>query len=224
MNQVLLFSLIAMASPTMAAATTVMLLTPNPKQVLVACLVGAMLTSVAIGLVVVFALQGSRAVSTTRHELSPALDLILGVVFLGLAGALGTGGSQRLAERRTRRTDVRPQRRWQRALNEGSPRVTFAVGALLALPGVSYLAALGGIAKMNTATAPAVLLVLLVNIIMLLILELPLLGLALAPDWTPAVLQRARGWFGANSHEIAVVGTSLLGTLLVTRGVIGALG
>ena len=56
------------------------------------------------------------------------------------------------------------------------------MGALLTLPGFSYLAALSGISKLNYATVPTVLLVLMVNLIMLALIEAPLIGFAVAPE------------------------------------------
>ena len=44
---------------------------------------------------------------------------------------------------RTVREDTKKEKgppRWQRALGRGSARVTFVVGAMLTLPGASYLA------------------------------------------------------------------------------------
>jgi hypothetical protein len=221
MNQILLFSLIAMASPTLLAATTVMLLARDARAVMLGFLLGAMLMGVGIGVVVVVVLQqGSRAVSTVEHQLSPALDVALGVAFLAVACVLGTGGHRRLAERRRRSRTGKAPPRWQRALDGASPRVTFGIGALLALPSASYLAALGGVAKLDLAAGDAVLLVLLVNVIRLLILEVPLAGLVLAPAGTPAALQRGRAWFGVHGHVIAVVGPAVLGALLVARGLV----
>jgi hypothetical protein len=44
-------------------------------------------------------------------------------------------------------------------LGRGSVAITFALGAVLSFPGVSYLNALGHIVKLNLPTVPTVLLV-----------------------------------------------------------------
>src|SRR3954449_5684566 len=100
MKQVLLFSFTAMVNPTLVAATTVMLLLPDPRRLMLGYLLGAMLMSITIGLVIVFALDGSRSVSTTEHTVSPAVDLAVGSIFLVIAAVLGTGRDQRVRERR----------------------------------------------------------------------------------------------------------------------------
>jgi len=98
--------------------------------------------------------------------------------------------------------------------------MTFVVGALLSLPGFSYLSALDGIIKLDYATLATVLLVLMVNLIMLAFLEVPLICFAVAPEWTPKAIERAKAWFAHHAHRIAVLGTALIGSLLILRGVI----
>ncbi len=44
--------------------------------------------------------------------------------------------------------------RWQQALSKGSARTTFVVGALLTLPGASYLAGLHHIPEIADGDAP----------------------------------------------------------------------
>jgi Sap, sulfolipid-1-addressing protein len=140
---------------------------------------------------------------------------------------LGTGRHQRVVERRRERRASKPDKgppRWQREIGKGSARITFVVGALLTLPGASYLAALDGIVKLDPGTVQTVLLVLMVNIIMLTLLEVPLISFAVAPDWTPRTIQRVKDWFARNGLRAAVIGAVLIGGLLIARGLITLLG
>ena len=50
-----------------------------------------------------------------------------------------------------------------------------------------------GIIKLKPGTLITILLVLMVNAISLLLLELPLIGFAVAPDWTVTAIKRAKG-------------------------------
>ena len=54
-------------------------------------LLGAYMTSITSGLVMVFALPQSSTASTARNTLSPAMDLALGLIALVVALVLGTG-------------------------------------------------------------------------------------------------------------------------------------
>ena len=223
MSQVLLLSVTAMANPSLLAATTVLLLLPNPKKLMLGYLLGAYMTSITLGLVIVFSLQDSGAVSTAKRTINPVLDLALGGILIVISIVLGTGRWSRSRERRRERKGPPKEKgppRWQRELAKGSPRITFVVGALLTLPGASYLGALAGIVKLDYATALTVLLVLMVNVIMLALIEVPLIGFSIAPDWTPRAIETAKAWFGRHAHRIIVVGTAAIGSLLILRGLI----
>jgi hypothetical protein len=224
MGHVLLLSLLAALNPVLVGASTVMLLLPNPKRLMLGYLLGALMTSITLGLVIVFALKGSSTVSTTENTISPAVDLALGAIMLLAALVLGTGRDKRIAERRQRRKGPKPDKgppRWQQALSKGSARTTFVVGALLTLPGGSYLAGLDQIEKQNLSTSATVLTVVGFNLIMLMLLELPLLGFVVAPDWTPGAVERSKAWFSRNGHKAAVIALTVLGSALVLKGIIG---
>jgi heme A synthase len=224
MGQVFLLSLLAALNPVLVGASTVMLLLPNPKLLMLGYLLGALMTSITLGLVIVFALKGSSTVSTTENTISPAVDLALGAILLLAALVLGTGRDKRIAERRQKRKGPQEDKgppRWQQALSKGSARTTFVVGALLTLPGGSYLAGLDHIEKQKLSTAATVLTVVGFNLIMLMLLELPLLGFVVAPDWTPGAVERSKAWFARNGHKAAVIALSVLGSALVLKGIIG---
>jgi hypothetical protein len=58
------------------------------------------------------------------------------------------------------------------------------------------------------------------NVIMLLLLELPLLGYVLAPEWTPRAVHRFRAWFNNNTRVLGFRLAAGFGVLLIARGVI----
>ena len=66
------------------------------------------------------------------------------------------------------------------------------MGAVLTLPGGSYLAGLHHIEEQKLSTTATVLTVIGFNLVMLILLELPLLGYTFAPDWTPGAVERAK--------------------------------
>ena len=95
---------------------------------------------------------------------------------------------------------------------------------MLTLPGASYLAGLSRIDKLNYATAETVLLVVVFNLIMLALLEVPLLCFAIAPDWTVGAIDRSKAWIGRHGQKFAATMLTVLGGLLVTKGLIELLG
>jgi hypothetical protein len=215
-------------NPTLLGATTVMLLLDHPKRLLLGYLAGAMLTSLTLGMVIVFALDGSSgATSTWQSTISPATDLALGGLLLVVAYVIRPGRTPsetgRLAERRRKRAEQKGDKappRWEQALSKGSARTTFVIGALLSLPGASYLIGLGHIADENASTAATIGLIVGFNLIMLLLLELPLLAYTLAPDWTPDAVNRFKAWFNSNARVLGFRAALVIGALLVAKGVI----
>jgi hypothetical protein len=218
LGKIFLFSLTAAANPTLLTATTVMLLLPRPKRLLLGYLLGAYTTGITVGIVIVNWLSKSSKVSTTKHTISPSIDITLGCLFLLIAIVVGTG---RFGERAKKPADA-PKKtpRWQRTMSKGSARATFVVGVLLSFPGASYLAALTEISKQNLNQVEIVLTVVASNLIMLILLELPLIGYVLAPEWTPAAVERLKTWMGRHAQRIIVIGATVVGAALILRGVL----
>ena len=224
MGQVILLSLTASLNPTLVAATTVMLLLDNPAKLMLGYLLGAYMTSITLGLIIVFSLSNSSATNTTENTISPAVDIGLGAIALAVTFVLHTGRHERLRERRRERKAAKPDKgppRWQQELSKGSPRITFVIGALLTLPGASYLAGLHEIHKLKYSTAVTVVIVIGFNVVMLWLLEVPLLGYLVAPNWMERTIARAKAWFHQHAHVYAIRGSAAIGVLLVIKGIVG---
>jgi len=215
-SDVFLLALTASLNPTLLTVTTVMLLLDRPKGLMLGYLLGAYVTSITLGLIIVFSLSNSSTVGTTQHTISPAADIGLGA--LALLGAYVLS-----RDRSDRPKKEKGPPRWQRELSKGSPRVAFLVGMLLTLPGASYLASLVSIHKLDDSTTTTVLLVVAVNLIMLWILEVPVIGFFLAPERTRATVDRVKAWISRRGRVFAVRGLALIGVLLIIKGVAGLL-
>jgi hypothetical protein len=222
-GDILLLAFLAALYPTLLAATTVMLMLPHPKRLLLGYLAGAAMTSVTLGLLIVFTLQDSSLASTSQHQLGPGADLALGCLALIVAFVLGTGRDERLTQRRRARKVAKEPAgppRWQQALSRGSARTTFAVGAVLTLPGATYIAALNRLADEDMSATATVGTVLLFNLIMLMLLELPLLAYSFAPDWTPKAIERFKLKLRERGRIWGVRVAAAIGALFILRGVL----
>lgn len=229
MGDVFLLAFLAALYPTLLAATTVMLLLPHPKRLLLGYLCGAAMTSITIGLVIVFALRHAGLTKTTQVTLGPGEDIVLGCLVLVIAFVLHSGRDRNLAERRRERKaakgkDKAGPPRWQQALGRGSARTTFVVGALLTLPGATYITALYRISDENLAAPLTVLSVVAFNVIMLMLLEIPLLAYTFAPDWTPKAIERFKAKLRERGRIWGIRVAATLGILMIARGVIALLG
>ncbi|MFN8215590.1 MAG: GAP family protein [Solirubrobacterales bacterium] len=222
--QIFGLALVSMANPTLLAAVTVMLLMPSPRRLMVGYLLGAYLTSITCGILVLYALEGTEAVETTRQAISPAAQIVFGLLFLVVAAALGEGRGREWRERRAaKKADSEKEKSEPlpiRLLGRGSARVAFAVGLVLSLPGGSYLLALGHIDRLNAGVPASILLVVGFCLFQQILLELPLLGYLFAPERTAAAVASFRGWLGRNGRRAGARLAAGLGILLIARGVI----
>jgi hypothetical protein len=218
-------ALLAMFNPTLLAAVTIMMLLPNTKKLMFGYLLGAYLTSISLGLLIVFSLNGTGSAESARHTLSPIEDLVVGAIALLVAWVLISGRGEAIRERRKQRKDEKQgdepkQSLPERLLGRGSARVTFAVGVVLTFPGVSYLTALDRMAKLDASDAEIVLLVVAFCLIQQVLLELPLIGYAVAPEWTQGAVTRFRDWIGRNGRRAGGYVALVIGVLLIIRGVV----
>jgi Sap, sulfolipid-1-addressing protein len=226
-SRVLLFSLTAAFNPTLLAATTTMLVLPNPRRLLLGYLFGAMLTSLTLGLLIVFVLDGSSsATSTAKDTVNPIVDIVVGGLVLVIALVVATGRDTRRREHSARKRAAKADKappRWKQALNRGTARTTFVIGALLTLPGASYLAALTATAKEDVSDIAMVLTVVGINVIMLLLLEIPLIAYTVSPDNTAARVERLGAWLRRDGAKIALVLAVVIALALIGRGIAGLL-
>jgi len=221
MSRVFLLALTAALNPTLVTATTVMLLLPNPKRLMLGYLAGAFTTGIVVGIAVVEWLSGSGAVSETKHTAAPAIDLAFGSIALIAAYVIQSGRMERRHARQREQRGDGPKKtpRWQEALSGGSARTTYLVGLLLSFPGASYLASLTEISRLDLSGAGVVLTVLAVNAVMLVLLEVPLIGFAVAPEWTPRMIERFKGWLARHGAKALVIALTVIGVLLIVRGI-----
>jgi hypothetical protein len=219
---IFLLSLVAMFNPTLLAAVTILLLLPNPRRLMLGYLLGALLTSVTVGVLVVFTLHGSDSVNTARQTLSPAEDFLIGLLLIVAGLALRSGRVEQRRERRREAKAAKPKKESlpERLLGRGSARVTFFVGIVLSFPGASYLAALDRIAKLDLAAGASTLIVLGFCLMQQLLLEAPLIGYALAPERTARGVAGFRDWLDRNGRQAAANVALVLGGLLLLRGAI----
>jgi Sap, sulfolipid-1-addressing protein len=222
-GQVFVFSLTAALNPTLLTAVTVMLALEKPERLLLGYLLGALLTSITCGLLLVFALPGSATASTAKHGVNPVLNIVLGALVLVVVFVVATGRDARRrawSERKRERDKDKAPPRWRRQLSKGSTRDTFVVGALLSFPGASYIAGMSLLHKQQIGTALTVLVVVAFNVVMLILLELPLIGYATRPQATAAAVARFGDWLTSRGGRVALIAGALAGALLIARGII----
>ncbi|MFT3866037.1 MAG: GAP family protein [Solirubrobacterales bacterium] len=222
---IFLLSLLAMFNPTLLAAVTVMMLLPDPKKLITGFLLGAYLSAMGVGLAIVFSLDGSSSgTESGKTTLSPAEDLVFGVILLIVGWVLLSGRAAAAKERRKEHREARhpgaekKQSFPERLLGRGSARLSFVAGALLSLPGASYFVALDKIAKLDWPAFTTALAVIVFVIVEMLLLEVPLAGFFIAPRRTEDAVVRFRAWISKNAVRAGGRVALVLGVLLLIRG------
>ncbi len=208
-------SLTAMLNPTLLAAVTVMMLLPETKRLMLGYLLGSYLTSIAAGLLIAFSFHGSGGVELAQSTLTPGEDLVFGVIALIIGLVLRSD----VGEERRRKKQESEKESWpQRMLGRGSPKVAFAVGAVLSFPGASYLVALNRLVHLDPGAGATVLLVVLFCLIQAVFLEAPLIGYAISPERTQRAVDGFRRWLSERGRIAGARVAIVIGILLLVRG------
>jgi hypothetical protein len=90
----------------------------------------------------------------------------------------------------------------------------------LGLPAASYLIVLDALHKQDLSVRVTTLGVIVSSLIGLLIIELPLLGFAVARDRTVAGIARLHAWISRDARKIAFWTLLVVGILLIARSLI----
>jgi Sap-like sulfolipid-1-addressing protein len=207
--------LLAVASafwPTLILVDVLAFRLERPIRILVAFLAGALLTTVAIGIVIVFVLQGSSLTSGSRSTFRPAVYLAGGALALVAAWAVN-------------RTRGRPHETGrpspaQRAVG-GGIAVAFVAGIILdIIPGVLPFVALAQIADLDASNAAKVGAIVAFYLVMFAFIEVPILAYVVAPARTTAAISRFNAWLDRNGRLLAAVVLAGAGVYLLARGLV----
>src|SRR5436190_11741613 len=190
----------SMVWPALIGAVVAALASPRPATLLSVFLAAALLTTVSIGLVVVFAVRGSSLFSGARPTFGPIVDLVVGIIAL-LAAYLVR--RRRPANEKTGSRPGEPS--WtERTLARGAP-LAFVAGIVLnVIPGVLPLVALKDIARLDYSVGATVAVTLGFYLIMFLPAEVPLGAFLIAPAATSAKVGRFNIWLRRNARQIGV--------------------
>jgi hypothetical protein len=209
--------------PTLLTMVLILIGRPNPRRLLIAFALGAFATSISAGCIVVFALNGT--VGGSDHTVGPAIDFAMAAALLVLLWVLLTDRDRGIRERRQRKQDEKAGQDddgrdpWtRRVLARDSVWIAFVVGLVLNVPGALYLVALKDIAAADLSTARSVLNIVLFNVIMFLMLEVPLVGYIVAPERTEQGINSFNAWLSAHTRQIATWLCAAAAAFLIVNG------
>ena len=208
----------------------IVLTRPRPARLLAAFLIGGMTTSIVVGFVLLRVIDGTNLVEgNTGRSIGPGIDIVVGLASLALAYAVATGRDLPFAGRRAARKERRAAEKegeehkdpWtKRVLGRDSLWLAFALGVVLDLPSVWYLAALKDIAEANHGVPIELIQILTFNLIMFALIEIPLVFYLLAPERSEAAVARFDAWTHRNARQIGASVAAVVGVYLVISGII----
>jgi hypothetical protein len=220
MAQVLVIAVVSALDAGLLTAAVVLLGRPQPARQLGAYLIGGLGLSIVFGLLIVLALHGANL--RIGRPTKGTIEVAAGALLLAVAVTEWSGRELQWHPRRSRKRDAdRPVRQSlrDRALGHDSLWIAWAAGALYSVPGAYYLAGLALIAKQNASAITNVLVILGFNLIQFALIELPLIGLVVAPDRARALTEKLNHWMTAHRRIVIVCLTGVIGGYLLISGI-----
>jgi hypothetical protein len=205
--------------PTLILIVVLALRLERPIGVLVWFLAAGLLTTISIGIAIVFALQDSSFVSGSHPPANPALELTAGLLSLLAAYAL-LRGSRKAPPPSSPPEPAKAPSRIERTIGRGGP-VVFASGVVLNIvPGAAPLVGLKDIAQLDASNGAKVAAIIVFYLIMFAFIEVPIVAYGFAPKRTAAEMNRVNAWVGRNALQVAGYVIGAVGLYLTVRGLV----
>src|SRR6266568_870900 len=213
---------IAALNPKLLALDLLLIENRRPRAMFLCLLIGGLAVALTVGLldVLVFHADAIKAQGTV----SAGVDLALGLLLLAAGALLATG---RLHGRRKAPVPAgdaqpgQPEKKggWaQRVLAEPRFGLAMLVGALIGIPGASYLTALHNLVTGKSSTATQVVAVFV--LIDFLLIIIPFAFLELRPEATKALLKHTQDWLLGHAARLMAAIALLLGAYLAVSGLV----
>jgi hypothetical protein len=216
--------LLALAStfwPTLIVIVVLALRVSQPVRVLLWFLIGGLLTTIGIGIAIVFALQGASFMNGSSPTNDPAIYISMGLLSLLAAFVLlnRTARHDANAVREAPATSGKPPLT-QRAVESGAP-VAFAAGVVLNIvPGTLPFVALKDIAQLDAGNGAKVVTIIVFYVIMFAFVEIPVVAFLFAPDRTTSAVNTFNSWLKRNGRRVGAYVLAAVGLYLLIRGIV----
>ena len=216
---------ISALNPKLLALDLLLIENRRPRAMFLCLLLGGMTVALVIGLldVLVFHADAIKAQGTV----SAGVDLALGLLLLAAGALLATGRVHGRRKASVPAGDAQPGQEpekkdgWaQRALAEPRFGLAMLVGALIGIPGASYLTALHELVTGKSSTATQVIAVAVFVLIDFLLIIIPFAFLELRPEATKALLKHTQDWLLGHALRLMAGIALLLGAYLAVSGLV----
>jgi Sap-like sulfolipid-1-addressing protein len=211
-------------NPKLLALDLLLIENRRSRAMFLCLLLGGLTVALTIGLLDVLVFHADAI----KHQasVSAGVDLAVGLLLLAAGGLLATGRLHGRRKTPVPAGDGKPDKAekkdgWaQRALAEPRLGLAMLVGALIGIPGASYLAALHDLVTGKSSTATQVIAVVTFVIIDFLLIIVPFAFLELRPEATKALLKHTQDWLLAHALQLMATIALLLGVYLTVSGLV----
>jgi hypothetical protein len=215
---------LAALNPKLLALDLLLIENRRPRAMFLCLLLGGMAVALTVGLLDVLVFRADAI----KHQgtVSAGVDLAVGLLLLAAGALLATG---RLHGRRKAPVPAggaqpgEPEKKdgWaQRALAEPRLGLAMLVGAVIGIPGASYLIALHNLVTGKSSTATQVIAVAVFVLIDFLLIIIPFAFLELRPEATKALLKHTQEWLLGHVLQLMAGIALLLGAYLAVSGLV----
>jgi hypothetical protein len=225
--EILFLGLASALWPLLLVVVVIALNTSHPVRILGWFLVGGLLTTISIDAALVFALKGSSFVEGPHPEADGWIDIVIGVLALLAALVLQLGTQGKGPKRfHPKPKSNKPSRseEWIEGLVERGATLSFVAGiAATILPAPFAIIAMKNISELDITAAEAFALIVVFNLLMFILVEVPLVGFVVAPAWARRTATEFNTWLGQNVRRVAVYALVVVGAIELVRGLVAAL-
>src|SRR6185312_6704513 len=217
-------AVVAALNPKLLAIDLLLIENRRPRAMFLCVLAGGLTVGITVGLLDVLVFHADAI--SSQKTVSAGVDLGLGLLLLAAGGLVATG---RLHGRRKapipagggQAEQAEKKDGWaQRALAEPRFGLAMLVGALIGIPGASYLTALHNLVTGKSSTATQVIAVAVFVLIDFLLIIIPFAFLELRPEATKALLKHTQDWLLSHAVRLMAAIALLLGAYLAVSGLV----
>jgi len=220
----------AALNPKLLALDLLLIENRRPRAMFLCVLVAGMTVALTIGLLDVLTVHADAI--SHQGKASAGVDLAIGLLLLAVGMLLATGrlhGRKRAPVPADNAPPEQPEKTEKKERKDSwaarvlaEPRLGLAmlVGALVGLPGASYLTALHHLVAGKYSTLTQVIAVIVFVIIEFLLIIIPFVFLELRPEATKALLKRSQDWLLGHALQLMVAIAVLLGAYLTVSGLV----
>ena len=215
---------VAALNPKLLALDLLLIENRRPRAMFLCLLLGGITVALTVGLLDVLVFHADAI----NHQVSvgAGVDLAVGLLLLAVGALLATGrvhGRRKVPVPAGGGPPAKKEKKdgWaQRVLSEPRLGLAMLVGAVVGIPGASYLTALHNLVTGKSSTVIQVVAVVIFVVIDFLLIIIPFAFLELRPEATKARLKRIQDWLLSHALQLMAAIALLLGAYLAVSGLI----